>query len=148
MEWLLGATSIVGVIGSITLAIYAVRIARDLISCKDELSETELNLAEHRHTVEELSDALTLKINELNRAKESQRMAEVTLSYVRKTLAKNMSTTGIVADIDSTLDRLHKMSAMSQAATESSQAIRPVYGEDASGDKSPGRGDQAPETDG
>lgn len=150
MEWLLAGGTAGGVVGVVVLAIFVYKMARDsrgdqekLRKTEAELSSTTQNLEAHRRAVVELENGLDRAENALAREEQSRRIAEIAMERTRRTLAKNLSAAGVVADLRDTLDRLSKMSAMSRAAASTDRKTsRVLHGSAPDGPDGSGKTDR------
>ena len=136
MNWLLGGSATAGVIGTIVLAIYIARMARNsrvdlfkLITVIKDLAETRRDIDGYRRTIEDLEDVLSKRTQERNRAHKARRVIEEQLFVALEQLSIHRDSAGVVATIRSNLKRLSKMSTVSAAETpEDHPGSKTVHG--------------------
>jgi len=119
MEWLLGGASVGGIAGVVILGVYMARMAgsnrsdlRELVQSTKDLAAARRDNDGYKRAVESLENALEETERGLARSGVALKVAEEALSSARSRLVATGDPVAIAADINASLGRLSKMSAV------------------------------------
>ncbi len=152
IEWILGGSSAIAVVGVVTLGIYIARQAsnhrsdlREQVRLVSVLADERIAKAALERAMGDLNEVLDSVQSELARARDQSASLQKSLSEAFEEMAKSGTASGAVHALRGALDRLSKMSAVPTAIdAEGSEDTDRLHGPAAADDSETGLKDRYP----